>query len=237
MPMLTTLRMGLPVCPVHVAGPHPVARTPPCGRAPRAPPRRRRRRRPSSDAPLRHPQRDVQHRRGSRTTLMRSPRNIASVRSREPDSSASSTSRRERLVGDPVLRVVEVEAGGLGGQPLAAPRIVGEQVAEVDARGSRRGAARAPSRPGRRSGRCLRPRSRASAALFCVDRWHQVVPRRRRSSSAPSVCSFAASASTSIPAPRELAERLVGVAAVGAAAARRRGRGRRTPRASPRASC
>ena len=40
----------------------------------------------------------------------------------------------DRLVGDPVLRVVEVEAHGLGGQALPPVRIGGEQVAEVHAR-------------------------------------------------------------------------------------------------------
>ena len=36
-----------------------------------------------------------------------------------------------RLVGDPVLRVVEVEAGPLRGEPLSPPRILGEERAEV----------------------------------------------------------------------------------------------------------
>ena len=36
-----------------------------------------------------------------------------------------------RLVGDPVLGVVEVEPGRLGGQPLAAARVPGEQLAQV----------------------------------------------------------------------------------------------------------
>ncbi len=64
--------------------------------------------------------------------LMRSPRNIASVRSAQPGLLGEGDEEPERLVGDPVLRVVEVEAGGLGGQPLAALRVVGEQVAKVD---------------------------------------------------------------------------------------------------------
>ena len=65
-------------------------------------------------------------------TLIRSPRNIASIALAEPDSSASAQQQRERLVGDPVLRVVEVQAGALGRQPLAPARVRGEQVAEVD---------------------------------------------------------------------------------------------------------
>ena len=38
----------------------------------------------------------------------------------------------ERLVGDAVLRVVEVQASPLRRQPLAARRVVGEQVAQVE---------------------------------------------------------------------------------------------------------
>jgi hypothetical protein len=37
----------------------------------------------------------------------------------------------QRLVGDPVLRVVEEEAGALGGQPVAAIRVLGEDLAQV----------------------------------------------------------------------------------------------------------
>ncbi len=37
----------------------------------------------------------------------------------------------QRLVGDAVLRVVEVDAGALGGEPLAAGRVLGEEVAQV----------------------------------------------------------------------------------------------------------
>ncbi len=40
--------------------------------------------------------------------------------------------QRERLVGDAVLRVVEVETGGLGSEALAALRILGEERAEVE---------------------------------------------------------------------------------------------------------
>ena len=38
----------------------------------------------------------------------------------------------QRLVGDAILRVVEVDADGLGRQPLAALGIVGEELAQVD---------------------------------------------------------------------------------------------------------
>ncbi len=37
----------------------------------------------------------------------------------------------ERLVGGAVLRVIQDEAGGLGRQALAAPRVVAEELAEV----------------------------------------------------------------------------------------------------------
>ena len=49
-------------------------------------------------------------------TLIWSPRNIASIRSRRPDSSASSTSRRERLVGDAVLGEVREQPDRLEAQ-------------------------------------------------------------------------------------------------------------------------
>ncbi|GIW05419.1 MAG: hypothetical protein KatS3mg060_0224 [Dehalococcoidia bacterium] len=38
----------------------------------------------------------------------------------------------DRLVGQPVLRVVEVDADTLGDQPLATLRICSEQIAQVD---------------------------------------------------------------------------------------------------------
>ena len=63
-------------------------------------------------------------------TLILSPRNIASIRSRSPDSSASCSKQPDRLVGDAVLRVVEVDAGGLERQALAARRVVGEELAQ-----------------------------------------------------------------------------------------------------------
>ena len=64
--------------------------------------------------------------------LIRSPRNIASVRSGRPDSSASCEQEAQRLVGDAVLRVVEVDPGALGDEPVAARRILGEEIAQVE---------------------------------------------------------------------------------------------------------
>ena len=67
----------------------------------------------------------------SSVTLIFSPRNMASIRSRRPHSSASCQQQPQRLVGDAVLGVVEVESDGLGGQALARARVVGEERAQV----------------------------------------------------------------------------------------------------------
>ena len=50
----------------------------------------------------------------------------------EPGFSSQLEQEPDRLVGDPVLRVVEVEAGAFGGEALAARRVLGEEVAEVE---------------------------------------------------------------------------------------------------------
>ena len=129
MPMLTTLRMRLPVWPCH------------------SPLRTR-----SENAAMRSstactsgttstPSTRIRSSFGARratcstarcsVTLIFSPLNIASMRSRRPHSSARSQQQAERLVGDAILRVVEVEAGGFGGQALAAPGIVGEELPQM----------------------------------------------------------------------------------------------------------
>ena len=54
--------------------------------------------------------------------------------------------QRQRLVGDPVLRIIEIDARGLDGQPFAAPRIAREQLAEMHG-AIFRWCLRAPSRP------------------------------------------------------------------------------------------
>ena len=56
----------------------------------------------------------------------------------------------ERLVGDAVLRVVEVDTVDLDGELLTALGIVGEQVAEVDVAQLGRSARRARATPGSR---------------------------------------------------------------------------------------
>ena len=81
-------------------------------------------------------------------TLIFSPRNMASMRARRPDSSASCKSRAERLVGDAVLGVIQEEPRGLGGEPLAAAGIVGEQTGEDGRRASSGNELPGPSRPG-----------------------------------------------------------------------------------------
>ena len=88
---------------------HPVGEVGHLVAAPRAPRARRSRRRPRSTAPSGARSATCSTARSS-VTLIFSPRNIASMRSRSPARRASATSRREGLVGDPVLRVVEVEA-------------------------------------------------------------------------------------------------------------------------------
>jgi hypothetical protein len=78
----------------------------------------------------RHPQRDVQHRPvlGNVDVLASehrvAARGDAALVRELPE-------QGQGLVGDPVLRVVENEAGALSRQALAAVGIVGEQVAEV----------------------------------------------------------------------------------------------------------
>ena len=52
----------------------------------------------------------------------------------------------QRLVGDAVLRVVQVEPRALGGETLAAAGVVGEELAQVRAPEAARSAPRAPAR-------------------------------------------------------------------------------------------
>ena len=73
----------------------------------------------------------------SSVTLMRSPREHRVDPLAQPALLGQRDQQPQRLVGDPVLRVVEVQAGGLGGQPLAALGVVGEQLAQVARRRSR----------------------------------------------------------------------------------------------------
>ena len=63
--------------------------------------------------------------------LIASPLYMASRRSASPHSRARATQQPDRLVGDPVLGVVQVQAAGLGGQPGAPLGVIPEQLAQV----------------------------------------------------------------------------------------------------------
>ena len=73
-----------------------------------------------------------EERRGFSETLIFSPRNMASMRSRRPDSSASCSSSSQGFVGDPVLRIVEIDPGRFERQPLAAVAILGKKLPQVE---------------------------------------------------------------------------------------------------------
>ena len=64
-------------------------------------------------------------------TLIFSPPNIASMRSAQAALLGQPQQQPDRLVGDAILRVVEVEAGGFGRQALAPPGIVGEELPQM----------------------------------------------------------------------------------------------------------
>ena len=64
-------------------------------------------------------------------TLILSPRNMASIRARRPDFLGQLQEQLEGFVGDAILRVIEVDARSLERHPLAAPGIIGEQFAEM----------------------------------------------------------------------------------------------------------
>ena len=129
MPMLITLRIGLPVWPFQSP-----ERT-----------RSRERRHPvehlmdllddvlavdDQRAVLRHPQRHVED-----GPVLGDVDVLAAEHRVAPLGDAASAGeldeQPERLVGDAVLRIVQEETGALGDQPLAAIRILGEEVAQV----------------------------------------------------------------------------------------------------------
>ena len=152
MPMLTTLRIGLAGVAPPFAASGRARRTRPSGRAPRAP-------RVTTSVPSTISERPRGIRSAtcstgrSSVTLIRSPANIASPAPATPASSASARAAAQRLVGDAVLGVVEVEAGALGDQSLAAAGVGGEQLAQVPPHRRRSlplrlGAARSAPMPG-----------------------------------------------------------------------------------------
>ena len=62
--------------------------------------------------------------------LILSPRNMASMPSRSPDSPGEAKQQPEGFVCDEILRVIEIDTCRLRGQPLATRRVVGEERAE-----------------------------------------------------------------------------------------------------------
>ena len=130
MPMLMTLRIGLPVWPVQAPertrsanARHPVEHLVDLLDDVDAVDHER--------ALARHPQRDVEH--GAvlgDVDVLAAEHGLAPLRpARTPRPGRRAGAMR--LVGDPVLGVVEEEPGRLGGQPLAAAGVLGEQVAKV----------------------------------------------------------------------------------------------------------
>ena len=55
------------------------------------------------------------------------------MRSRSPDSLGELQQQPQRLVGDAVLGIVEIEAGGFDRQPLAALAILGKELPQMHA--------------------------------------------------------------------------------------------------------
>ncbi len=80
----------------------------------------------------RHPQRNVKHR-----AVFRHIDPLAGKHGRPVALEARLLGQFQQeahgLVSDPVLRIIEVDPGGFGAQPLAAPCILGEQLPQVAA--------------------------------------------------------------------------------------------------------
>ena len=159
--------------------------------------------------PLGHPQRHVQHR-----TVLRDVDPVTAEHHLDPLGQPGLLGERDqqvdRLVGDPVLGIVEVQARRLCPEPLAAARVLGEQVTEVNVADLRvmaleRGPGRtlAQRRRGRLGG-AHRISSRCSGHARSAAHWCSMWDIRSFHAAtklvAPSDCSFAASASTSMPA-------------------------------------
>ena len=131
MPMLTMLRIALPVCPFHsperilVGEPgHPVEDLVDLGHHVDPVDGQR--------GALRHAQRDVQHRAVLRYVDPLPGEHRVPVLL-EPGLLGQLEQQAQGLVGDPVLRIIEVEPGGLGAEPLAAIRVLGEEIAQMAA--------------------------------------------------------------------------------------------------------
>ncbi len=145
MPMLTTLRMRLPVNPSH---------SPLRTRAANAAMRFRHRMHLGHDVgavddnpfALRRAQRDVQHR-----ALFRHVDPFAAEHRRDALAQAAflgqSREQSHRFVGDAILGVIEIDAGSFGSQALAAAGIFGEKLPQIGDCESLRNALRALSTP------------------------------------------------------------------------------------------
>ena len=129
MPMLTTLRIGLPVCPVqaplaHAIGEvrHPVEHGVHLGHDVLAVDQDRR--------AARRAQRHVEH-----GPFLRDVDLLAAEHGVDAGAQAAvlreADEQRQRVLGDPVLRIIEIDARGLRGQPFAASRIAREQLAQM----------------------------------------------------------------------------------------------------------
>ena len=129
MPMFTTVRIRWPVCPVHVpdrtcSANAPMRSSTACTSATTSVPST------TSDAPRGMRSATCSTGRSS-VRLMCSPRNIASTWLAQVAGVGERREPRDRLVGDAVLRVVEVPARDLGVHVVAARRVRVEQVAQV----------------------------------------------------------------------------------------------------------
>ena len=118
MPMLTTVVIRSPVCPRHCAGADPLGEARPSGPAPRAR-RRPRPGRPRPAAASRGSRSAVCSTARSSVALMCSPANMAAIRSVSRTRCGQGGEQPQRLVGDQVLAVVDVQVGDLAGEPLA----------------------------------------------------------------------------------------------------------------------
>ena len=131
MPMLTMLRIGLPVWPFHSpertrSAKAAIRSSTSWTSATTSTPST------TSEAPFGMRKRDVQHRAVLGHVDLLAGEHAVPV-PLEPGLLGQLEQQAEGLVGDPVLRVVEVEPDRLRAQPLAPGRVLGEQLAQVPA--------------------------------------------------------------------------------------------------------
>ena len=129
MPILTILRMRLPVCPVHSAVADAI------GEAGHFVEHRVDFRHDvpavhNNGSPLRRAQGDVQHRAVFRNVDLVAPEHGINGRP-QAGFLRQFKEQPERFVGNAVLRIIEKKARGLGGHALSAPGVGGEKFAEM----------------------------------------------------------------------------------------------------------